>query len=79
MSEKIVHLLHFFSDIVKRFLNLLFNGVGKLLIDAITIRDYPMIQGATLVIAVFMIAANLLTDIAVGLADPRIRVSADAE
>lgn len=51
------------------------NGIGKVLIDAITIRDYPLIQGTTLVIAIFMIAANLLTDIAVGFVDPRIRVS----
>jgi ABC-type dipeptide/oligopeptide/nickel transport system permease component len=54
------------------------NGVGKLLIDAITIRDYPLIQGATLIIAVFMIFANLLTDIVTGFVDPRIRVSADS-
>jgi ABC-type dipeptide/oligopeptide/nickel transport system permease component len=53
------------------------NGVGKLLIDAITVRDYPLIQGATLVIAVFMILSNLLTDIVTGLVDPRIRVSGD--
>jgi ABC-type dipeptide/oligopeptide/nickel transport system permease component len=51
------------------------NGVGKLLIDAVTVRDYPLIQCATFVIAAFMIAANLLTDIATGIADPRIRVS----
>jgi ABC-type dipeptide/oligopeptide/nickel transport system permease component len=53
------------------------NGVGKLLIDAITVRDYPLVQGATLIIAMFMIAANLLTDIVTGIVDPRIRVSGD--
>jgi len=53
------------------------NGVGYLLIDAITFRDYPLIQGATFIIAVFMIVANLLTDIATGFVDPRIRVAGD--
>ncbi|MCR4711544.1 MAG: ABC transporter permease [Clostridia bacterium] len=53
------------------------NGVGKLLIDAITVRDYPMIQGAALVIAALMIMANIITDIVVALTDPRIRVAGE--
>jgi peptide/nickel transport system permease protein len=55
------------------------NGVGKLLIDAISSRDYPLIQGATLIIASFMIVANLITDITTGIVDPRIRVSGSDE
>ena len=51
------------------------NGVGKLLIDAISNRDYPLIQGATFIIAAFMIVANLITDICTGIVDPRIRVT----
>lgn len=54
------------------------NGIGKLLIDAITVRDYPMIQGAALVIAALMIAANIVTDIVVALTDPRIRVAGES-
>ena len=54
------------------------NGIGKLLIDAITVRDYPMIQGTTLVIAALMIAANIITDIIVAFTDPRIRVTGDS-
>lgn len=53
------------------------NGIGKLLIDAITVRDYPMIQGAALVIAALMITANIITDIVVALTDPRIRVTGE--
>jgi len=53
------------------------NGVGKLLMDAIGARDYPLVLGATFVIAVFMIFANLLTDIVTGIVDPRVRVSGD--
>lgn len=52
-------------------------GVGKLLIDAIIVRDYPLMQGATFIIAVFMIVANLITDIVTGFVDPRIRVAGD--
>ena len=54
------------------------NGVGKLLIDAISSRDYPLVQGAAFIIAAFMIVANLLTDVVTGLVDPRIRVTGDS-
>ena len=53
------------------------NGIGKLLMDAIGSRDYPLIQGATFVIAVFMIFANLLTDVVSGIVDPRVRVAGE--
>jgi len=55
------------------------SGIGKLLIDAIGSRDYPLIQGATFIIAVFMIFANLLTDIVTGFVDPRIRVAGNID
>ena len=48
-------------------------GLGRLLIQSIQFRDYPMVQGCILLIAVTYVAANLLTDLAYGLADPRIR------
>ncbi|NLB29241.1 MAG: ABC transporter permease [Clostridiales bacterium] len=54
------------------------SGVGKLLIDAIGARDYPLVQGATFIIAAFMIIANLITDVVTGLVDPRIRVTGDS-
>jgi ABC-type dipeptide/oligopeptide/nickel transport system permease component len=50
-------------------------GMGLLLIDAISERNYPVIQGCVLVIAVTYVTVNLLVDVAYGLADPRIRVS----
>lgn len=49
-------------------------GVGRLLYDAITARDYPIIQGFTLVIAVGYVAANLLVDLSYAYFDPRIRL-----
>jgi ABC-type dipeptide/oligopeptide/nickel transport system permease component len=49
-------------------------GVGRLLIQSISFRDYPMVQGCVLLIATTYVGANLLTDIVYGLLDPRIRV-----
>lgn len=51
-------------------------GLGKLTIDAVFTRDYPMIQGVVLVVAVAYIVINLLTDVFYSVIDPRIRVKA---
>lgn len=51
-------------------------GVGRLVVDAVVARDYPMVQGAVLAIAAMYIVVNTLTDIVYGLVDPRIRVGA---
>lgn len=48
-------------------------GLGTLLIDGIQERNYPIIQGVVLVIAVGYVSVNLLVDLAYGLTDPRIR------
>src|SRR3989442_1574918 len=48
-------------------------GVGRLLIQSISFRDYPMVQGCILLIAVTYMSMNLLTDVVYGLLDPRIR------
>ena len=48
-------------------------GVGRLLIQAINFRDYPLIQGCILFISVTYVAMNLLTDLTYGYLDPRIR------
>ena len=50
-------------------------GVGKTLFDAITARDYAVVQGFTLVIAVAFVLVNLLTDILYTFLDPRVRVT----
>ena len=47
-------------------------GIGRLTLQAIQTRDYPLVQGCVLVIAVAYLAVNLLTDICYRLADPRI-------
>ena len=48
-------------------------GLGKLVVDAINIRNYPMVQGAVLFIAFIHAMVNLLVDILYAVIDPRIR------
>jgi peptide/nickel transport system permease protein len=48
-------------------------GVGRLVVDSVLRRDYPVIQGIILTIALLYMGINLLVDIAYGLLDPRIR------
>ncbi|HEU0030779.1 MAG TPA: ABC transporter permease [Kofleriaceae bacterium] len=48
-------------------------GLGTTLLEAILERNYPVVQGTVLVIAVIYVLVNMLVDLAYGLADPRIR------
>jgi peptide/nickel transport system permease protein len=48
-------------------------GLGSWIYDAIFARDYPIVQGATLFIALIFVAVNLLVDVLYAVADPRIR------
>jgi peptide/nickel transport system permease protein len=48
-------------------------GIGRWLVDAIYARDYPIVQGITLVIALIFVVVNLSVDILYALVDPRIR------
>lgn len=48
-------------------------GLGRLLVDAILWKDFPIVQGTVLVIALMYISINLLTDVAYAIVDPRIR------
>ena len=52
-----------------------FPGVGSFLVDAIRTRDYAVVQGFILVIAVIVVVVNLLVDISYGLIDPRMRTT----
>lgn len=47
-------------------------GVGRLVVDAIFARDYPVVQGAVLVIALVFVVVNLLVDLSYAYLDPRI-------
>jgi peptide/nickel transport system permease protein len=48
-------------------------GVGRLMVDGIFWRDYPIVQGSMLLVATTFVVVNLLTDIAYAFFDPRIR------
>jgi ABC-type dipeptide/oligopeptide/nickel transport system permease component len=48
-------------------------GVGRLVVDAVFARDYPLVQGVVLLIAVGFILSNLAVDLLYGWIDPRIR------
>lgn len=51
------------------------NGMGSLMYDAILARDYPILTGSLLIIAIFVIIANITADIMSLIIDPRIRRS----
>lgn len=51
-----------------------FSGVGRALFDAITGRDFPVIQAFTVVIAIGYVAVNLIVDISYAFIDPRIKL-----
>jgi peptide/nickel transport system permease protein len=48
-------------------------GVGTMTLDAVSGRDFPVVQGAVIMIAVFFITINLLVDILYAFVDPRVR------
>jgi peptide/nickel transport system permease protein len=48
-------------------------GMGRLIVESISFRDFPVVQAAVLVLSISVLAANLATDIIYGFLDPRIR------
>lgn len=48
-------------------------GMGRLFVESVNARDYPVVMGLTLILAIIILAANLLTDLTYALIDPRIR------
>jgi len=50
-------------------------GLGRLLIQSITMRDYPQVQASILVIALTYIAVNFISDLLYGVVDPRVKLS----
>jgi peptide/nickel transport system permease protein len=49
------------------------NGVGRLLIRGVYERDYPLVQGITLLFAIAVVVINLIVDVSYTLLDPRAR------
>ena len=52
----------------------MWDGVGKLAVDAINMRDYPMIQAYVMWMAMIYVCVNLITDLSYRVLDPRIRL-----
>jgi len=52
-----------------------FPGIGSWLVDAIKARNYPVIQGGVLFVAIIVVFVNLLVDLSYGVLNPRIRLS----
>jgi len=50
-------------------------GIGRLTVQAISARDYPLLQGCILVISLSYVLVNLFTDLVYSLVDPRVRMS----
>lgn len=50
------------------------HGIGSMVVDAISVRDYPLIQGYVIWMAIIFVTVNLLVDITCHLLDPRIRL-----
>lgn len=48
-------------------------GVGRLIVDSISARDYPVVQGAVLLLALAFVVINLVVDLLYGLVNPRIQ------
>ena len=52
----------------------MWDGVGKLAVDAINMRDYPIIQAYVMWMAIIYVVVNLITDLSYHFLDPRIRL-----
>jgi peptide/nickel transport system permease protein len=50
-------------------------GVGRLIVQAILAKDFPVVQAGIVVIAVMFVSINLVVDLLYGVLDPRIRVA----
>ena len=57
----------------------MWDGVGKLAVDAINMRDYPMIQAYVMWMAIIYVCVNLMTDLSYRVLDPRIRLGGAKE
>ena len=55
----------------------MWDGVGKMAVDAINMRDYPIIQAYVVWMAVIYVVVNLITDLSYRMLDPRIRVGGE--
>ena len=49
-------------------------GMGLMMVEGVAGRDFPMIMGLSLVVAITVLVGNLMTDVAYAVTDPRVRL-----
>lgn len=54
-------------------------GIGRLIIDAINQRDYPVVQGGVIFLAIIMVVVNLIVDLSYSFIDPRIKTGGSGQ
>jgi glutathione transport system permease protein len=50
-------------------------GIGSLLVDSVSLRDIPVVQGCILLLVLFFLIVNIIVDVLCALIDPRIKYS----
>jgi ABC-type dipeptide/oligopeptide/nickel transport system permease component len=50
-------------------------GVGRLAVEAVIARDYPIVQAVVILVAASFVVANLIVDLLYGYLDPRVRLT----
>ncbi|MNI91779.1 Oligopeptide transport system permease protein OppB [compost metagenome] len=54
-------------------------GIGKQFVEAISVRDYPIIMGITIFYGILLMVARFITDVAYVFVDPRIKLTGEKE
>ena len=72
--EALTAILHEDGGVIVAEVVFAFPGIGELALTALNARDYPLIQGITIVTASTFVVVNLLIDLVYGRIDPRIRL-----
>ena len=62
------------SVVIENVFNL--PGIGRLLVDSINRKDYPVVQSLVFIFGVLIVAINLFTDVLYTIIDPRVRLGA---
>lgn len=75
LTITINNFIHLFSRVIILEVIFSISGLGKLLINSINLRDYPLIQGILMIIILIIMVLNFLGDILLEKSDPRLRMS----
>ena len=75
MTITINNFIHLFSRVIILEVIFSISGLGKLLINSINLRDYPVILGILMMIITFIMVLNFFGDVLLEKSDPRLRMS----